>query len=148
MVELTRRLGREIGRLGFRGMFGADWILTPGEDLFLLEINPRFQGSTLLLSELEEAAGRTPLVAHHLRAFGVEVPLGEDSEPPCPSVGWQRLIYAEADLEYQPGMLRQVPPGPAYSIHGTPRPGTRVRKGALLARVVSRDVPFRPEAWT
>ena len=43
----TRAIGRWMGRQGYRGIFGCDYIVVPGGEIFFLEINARKQGTTL-----------------------------------------------------------------------------------------------------
>ncbi|MFH1721668.1 MAG: ATP-grasp domain-containing protein, partial [Candidatus Altiarchaeota archaeon] len=43
---ITRRLGRIIAKDGYRGAFGADFIVTDDEDVYFIEINARKQGTT------------------------------------------------------------------------------------------------------
>lgn len=43
----TRRVGRKLGELGFRGVFGCDYIVDHGENIYFIEVNPRKQGTTM-----------------------------------------------------------------------------------------------------
>jgi len=43
---ITRRLGRILAKDGYRGAFGADFIVTDDEDVYFIEINARKQGTT------------------------------------------------------------------------------------------------------
>jgi hypothetical protein len=81
----TSRLGSWLLEQGFQGIFGADFCVS-GERVFLLEVNPRLQGSTWLLGEAERAAGVEPLlVAHVARAMSAAMLApsweGHDREP-------------------------------------------------------------------
>jgi ATP-grasp domain-containing protein len=67
-VGLTRRVGEWLRRLGFRGIFGVD-LAFDGITMRVLEVNPRLQGSTWLLCELERRAGRRPLGDVHAAAW-------------------------------------------------------------------------------
>ena len=53
---------------GFLGIFGMDFLLN-GDEVLALEINPRFQGSTMLLSLLQADRGELPLAALHVMQF-------------------------------------------------------------------------------
>ncbi|MFC2061335.1 ATP-grasp domain-containing protein [Elusimicrobiota bacterium] len=53
---------------GFKGMMGIDFIVYEGK-LYPVEINPRFQNSTSLLTLLEIKEGKIPLVLRHLKQF-------------------------------------------------------------------------------
>ena len=45
--EQTAAVGRVLGRMGFRGIFGCDFIVTPGGRVYFIEVNPRKQGTTM-----------------------------------------------------------------------------------------------------
>ena len=45
--EYTRAVGRKLGELGFRGIFGCDYIVDDAGDIFFIEVNPRKQGTTM-----------------------------------------------------------------------------------------------------
>jgi len=45
--DYTRRVGRELAREGYRGIFGCDFIVTDDGDIFFLEVNARKQGTTM-----------------------------------------------------------------------------------------------------
>jgi predicted ATP-grasp superfamily ATP-dependent carboligase len=53
---------------GFRGMMGIDFLVSDG-DVYPVEINPRFQNSTSLLTLQEIEMNRAPLVFFHLLEF-------------------------------------------------------------------------------
>ena len=45
--EYTRAVGRKLGELGFRGIFGCDYIVDDAGGIFFIEVNPRKQGTTM-----------------------------------------------------------------------------------------------------
>ena len=47
IIELTRTIGKHIAKLGYRGIFGCDFIVTENEEVFFIEVNPRKQGTTM-----------------------------------------------------------------------------------------------------
>ena len=49
LTKLTHFIGNELKKLGYKGIFGCDYIVKDGE-VYFTEINPRFQGSTFLLT--------------------------------------------------------------------------------------------------
>ncbi|MFD0593135.1 ATP-grasp domain-containing protein [Catellatospora coxensis] len=55
----TGRIGHWLAEQGHRGLFGAD-IAVSGGDVAFLEVNPRIQGSSWLLSRLQERHGLDP----------------------------------------------------------------------------------------
>lgn len=53
--DYTAAIGRELGKLGFRGIYGCDYIVTQNEDIFFIEVNARKQGTTMeFCSALEQ----------------------------------------------------------------------------------------------
>ncbi len=47
LKELTVAVGRVMGRAGYRGIFGCDYIVNRQGDLFFVEVNARKQGTTM-----------------------------------------------------------------------------------------------------
>jgi len=47
LYEYTRTIGRIIGQLGYRGIFGCDYVIDEQNRIFFIEINARKQGTTL-----------------------------------------------------------------------------------------------------
>ena len=77
-VALTTDVGAWLRDGGYRGIFGID-VAISGDDVVVLDVNPRMQGSTWLLSELEVDRGAVPTVVRHcLELLGG--PVGEQSE--------------------------------------------------------------------
>ncbi|MFG3226781.1 ATP-grasp domain-containing protein [Kitasatospora sp. NPDC048194] len=60
------RIGAELAGLGYRGLFGADFVLDEDRNPLLLELNCRMQGSTWLLGELELAERAVPAALRHV----------------------------------------------------------------------------------
>jgi len=68
ICTIMEKIGLFMGAKGFLGLFGMDFLLD-GDKVLALEINPRFQGSTMLLSLLQVDRGEVPLVALHVMQF-------------------------------------------------------------------------------
>jgi len=68
ICTIMEKIGLFMGTEGFLGLFGMDFLLN-GDEVLALEINPRFQGSTMLLSLLQVDRGEVPLVALHVMQF-------------------------------------------------------------------------------
>jgi ATP-grasp domain len=130
---LARRVGALVAGLGFRGGFGVDLALSDGGALSVIEVNPRLQGSTALLSELQEEVGGTPVALRHaLALLGAGPPVEEEPDPP-----------AGAMLILRRDVTAQAPPATTGRDHGIrirarPGPGVRVAPGAVLARAYAR----------
>ncbi|MBM3814725.1 MAG: ATP-grasp domain-containing protein [Acidimicrobiia bacterium] len=99
IVEEARRqtlcVGEWLSGLGFQGLFGLDFVVeqTSGM-LYVVDLNPRWQGSTHLQIQSEQDAGRIPLIAAYLLAR-----LGEIGNT------W---LANQADLFFQPITVSQM----------------------------------------
>lgn len=69
-IEVTGQVGEWMRQAGYRGFFGLD-VVGDAECMCVLDFNPRMQGSTYLLHDLEIANGIEPASRLHLSAFGV-----------------------------------------------------------------------------
>lgn len=67
--KITNRLGSLIYKEGYKGFFGADFLITKDKKIFLLECNPRLTASFVFYTQLEEQSGVEPLLWHHLDTF-------------------------------------------------------------------------------
>ena len=47
IIRQTRVVGKKMAELGYRGIFGCDYIVTKEEKVFFIETNPRKQGTTM-----------------------------------------------------------------------------------------------------
>lgn len=74
ILSRTQKLAKELCEIGYRGVCGVDYLLTD-EELYFLEINPRFQASSFLLNKLLQQEGKLSLQQLNLMAFcGEEAP--------------------------------------------------------------------------
>lgn len=110
----TAEIGLWLSGLGYVGTFGVDFIAS-GSEAFALEVNPRVQGSTWLLGELERAGGRTPLLLRHfLELFGQPVSHdGAEGPPPAGAyliMRWCGSAPVRIDGHPRPG-IHAVRPG-------------------------------------
>lgn len=92
LFQQAKTIGAWMRDLGYRGMFGLDFLATDNT-AFPLEVNPRFQGSTDILTQLENEQGDVPLALLHLLEF-----LG-DSDAELASL--KRQLVAEKMARYQ-----------------------------------------------
>lgn len=75
ILSRAQVLGEQLRLAGYRGICGIDFMLTENE-LYFLEINPRFQASTFLCNKLLLKEGKPSLHQLNLMAFsGNESPL-------------------------------------------------------------------------
>lgn len=68
VYKITTQTAEWMKMKGFRGIFGLD-LLIEEDKVYVLEINPRFQNSTSLLTLMEVKGGRLPFVAAHILEF-------------------------------------------------------------------------------
>jgi len=47
IIEQTRIVGKKMAKLGYRGIFGCDFIVTDNDEIYFIETNPRKQGTTM-----------------------------------------------------------------------------------------------------
>ncbi|MFI2611221.1 ATP-grasp domain-containing protein [Kitasatospora sp. NPDC018619] len=151
----ARRVGEALAALGYRGLFGADFVLDGGRPL-LLELNCRMQGSTWLLGELELAEHAVPSALRHVLELYGEATGGE---PRTDAAGAVQLVVrhtgAPARVAAAPGGgLHRLKDGRLHYCGAgfgllecgpddcvllqLPSPGTVVHPGVPLARIVAR----------
>lgn len=87
--QTTEKIGAWMRSFGYRGIFGVDYLLSqPEQQLYFTEINPRFQGSTTLLTERQLQNGYLPISFFHLLPFlGCGIPASE--------VGYYNRMFGE-----------------------------------------------------
>lgn len=167
--EQTQRIGRWLAGLGFRGLFGLDFVVDERSGRpFAVDLNPRWQGSTALLTQLQIMAGRLPLAAAEL-AWRLGL-LGEDEvlsrredffAPVAAAVmslrwdgaGWARVtgdvpagIYASLPFRFlRPGTRQsQLAPGELLVTGGAPRRGALVGEESHLTRIACAAPVIEP----
>lgn len=162
--EQAERIGGWLASLGFRGLFGIDFVVERDSGkVSAVDLNPRWQGSTVLETQAMLRAGRIPLAAAELAYVtgalgeGDIVPLLDDFRAPL--IGSQlhltnRSPHAKPmERLVRPGVYH-VGAGMEFRRHGLEltdccaddeilvcggvvRPGTRVAAGARPARLAS-----------
>jgi hypothetical protein len=161
------RVGAWLTELGYRGIAGVD-LVTDGRQCRLLEVNPRLQGSTWLLGEIERRAGVTPLLVRAVRDAheppgpgGVAAPTGAVAAP-TGGAGAQLIVRASRSHSVDAGILARRPGAYGWRgdrltfrrpvagladcdqdevfVEGAPGPRmSHVDRFAVLARVASWD---------
>ncbi|WP_416874561.1 ATP-grasp domain-containing protein [Kitasatospora sp. SC0581] len=161
-ADAARRVGEALAALGYRGLFGADFVLD-GERPLLLELNCRMQGSTWLLGELELAERALPSALRHvLELYGHAT----GGEPRTDAAGAVQLVVRHT------GAPVRVAAAPAGGLHRLkdgrlrycgagfgllecgpddcvllqlPSPGMVLHPGVPLARIVARHPLTTPD---
>jgi hypothetical protein len=74
LETLTLQVGKWLASMGYLGAFGLDAI-EYRRQVYLVEVNPRFQGSSLMAAQLDEELGRSDIFLNHVAAyFGISAP--------------------------------------------------------------------------
>ena len=164
--EQTERIGQWLASLGYRGLFGLDFVLDPSSSqVYAVDLNPRWQGSTALLTQAQLLAGRLPLAAAELayrlgvlseaEVFGHRDRFFESVRGSQMCLRWDAPGWWEMTGDLQPGVYSLGPesafvrPGIGLSdchqpeemlvTGAVPHPGTRIGTGAFLLRVYSQQ---------
>lgn len=95
-------LGQALSGYGFRGLFGADFIIARSGEVLPCEINPRMQNSTALLNfSFSSAPGNSP-ARRHIESFSETVPadwsVGSVGTPAEDSLYAQVVLYSRSGL--------------------------------------------------
>lgn len=69
VYEYSEKLGKHLQKEGYRGILGIDYILKENQDVFFMEINPRFQASSFLINMVLEQKFNTCLGEQHYLAI-------------------------------------------------------------------------------
>lgn len=130
--DICVRVGDELRRRGFLGVFGLDLVQTRKNEVFVIEINPRLQSVSSLINIAEIEANMLPLPGVHLLCFLLDrmpvVALKEASTPPPLS---QVVLYARRS-----GLITSVPANGCYRLEN----GTLVLiSGDMNLRGISND---------
>lgn len=71
--QVLEKVGQYLASKGYVGVFGVDLLLTKSGELLFTEVNPRFQATNRILSELTFTAGQAdPLMEHMAATLGLE----------------------------------------------------------------------------
>jgi hypothetical protein len=132
-------VGHWLQTIGHVGLFGVD-IAVSDNAVAALEINPRIQGSSWLLSSLQESD--PPCLEQHVLAL-LGAPLGRASGAASAAAGSHVLVRWRG----APGVVRTVPAQRAIQLSADPRhvghltalpaPGVVVQPGAIVGRLHS-----------
>jgi hypothetical protein len=131
LFENVTKVAHGLRRAGFVGVFGVDFVCDE-EQVFALEINPRFQGSTASLVAFERAMSRQLTSNAHLRALGVIDRSTVSGAPrPDPLCG-SELVMWNSSSEF---VFHSVNVPRGINLLGLPLPGTVVENGASIGRL-------------
>ena len=159
----ARRIGSWLRQHGYRGFFGVDFV-TDDSGVYPVEVNPRFQGSTHVLTQAQVMRDEAPLALAHVLAF-LEIGGGAVLDrhlsgwgEPEPVDGAQMILYSKEGApsvvhgRLEPGIYTLERDSVVFSRPGLalldcqraeefaitcaiPREGTRVEPGAPLLKI-------------
>lgn len=175
IIEQTGRIGGWIATLGYRGIFGLDFVLDERTSKpYPVDLNPRWQGSTALLTQAEAMEGRLPLaaadIACRLGLIGEDEILRSRAESPAAVEGaqlvlrWNHPQWGVVKGDLKPGVYTFEPefsyrrpgvsiadcrlPGEALLTGGVPRSGALIAPGAYLIRISTRRTVLAADSVT
>jgi ATP-grasp domain len=102
-LRAGQALGEQLRRIGFRGMFGVDCLLS-GDNLLAIEINPRIQSVSSLLGFAELRSGLLPMPLTHVFGYLHADVVSLETGGPVPPFS-QVVIYAPASSTTLPEMI-------------------------------------------
>ena len=129
------RLCNILRDMGYRGVLGIDFLLTQGQPMFL-EVNARFQASTILLNKALMEHGFPSVQEMHLAAFGI---LGRDQidELDTLRVPYSMAAYTAETWKKDLDLVKQPWPDEVVDIAlDGYQPAEAVSEGAYLFRVI------------
>ncbi len=68
--EVASVIGSELASHGYKGIFGVDLIVTPGDEVYAIEINARLTGYSHIISEMQMLNNRLPFMLLHTLELG------------------------------------------------------------------------------
>ncbi len=134
-----QRLGDQIvAATGLRGLFNVDYVHDQSGTIWLLEINPRWSGSSELIERrLQDEQRCESLFALLVAAEDGKLPLDPPDESSNASVYLKRILFAREDLRWSQSRFNPQQ-GSGTSLHDIPREGTLIRRGQPLCTMISK----------
>ena len=158
-ADSLSRLGRRLAEAGMCGLFGADIVVDRSDQIWLLEINPRWTGSSELierwlgdrglLGESGSLLKAAVAAAQRRFAWGSELPLGVTlglRQPDASLAGpryFKRIIYARHEITFSieraKRSLARIGVGlPSLELCDLPPDGRRFARGEPLLTVIMK----------
>ncbi|MBW2968768.1 ATP-grasp domain-containing protein [Candidatus Woesearchaeota archaeon] len=145
--EYTIKIGRELGKRGFRGFFSLDFVVDKKNKIYFSEINPRIGGTTLekvYFHEATKSKGCPSLAELEFRAVNNNTFGNIKQMKIIPA----RLSWARFTVKASRGSVIKKSCRPKYSEINTfkkkktsifcfPKKGVNYKTGGLLANIVS-----------
>ena len=133
---MTLAVGHWLAERKFLGAFGLDALLYRGE-VYLTEVNPRFQGSSLVTAYLDRALDRPDLYQEHLGAYLGLAPADQRSlrEITAEAPAYSHILRFHTGTEpvqARPGAAADLP----LRCRQIPAPEVKVLPGAIAVQAV------------
>lgn len=137
LEEMTVRTGRWLWMQGYIGAYGLDALVYDSR-LYLTEVNPRFQGSSVLSARIDREMSRSDIYMNHIAAcLGLDPPRDRmglldmaNSQPSHAHI----VIHNNNNKEKTWDSSCRSQPG--TSIELLPEPGTTLAPNAIMCRIV------------
>ena len=95
---IAEKIGRELLALGYKGIFGIDFLIDESGTVFVLEVNPRLTGATPLQTMLYRQDRDIPFyLLHILELTGAEYSIDDTTLPATPQTGSLLMVHAQND---------------------------------------------------
>jgi hypothetical protein len=140
LEEVTLKVGTWLRSRGYCGAFGVDYLVR-GDEIFFTEVNPRFQGCSLLGSEVDRRLGLPDLYLEHIAAhLGLPAPMRPPLSDRSNGIGTVAHVVAHNNearqLERISPAVPKEWPDRLIDITQTPDLGVAVDPGGVLFRLV------------
>jgi hypothetical protein len=117
--KMARGIGEELERLGYKGVFGVDFLVNDKNEVYLIEVNARLTGMTHLLTSLYKNENSIPFYLLHILELGRYPYKIKDSSYSFPGSGSLLIVHSQSNK--------------TNVIKNQPRSGTyRLVNGSLL----------------
>jgi len=135
-----RRVGNILKwKFGFKGIYGVDFIVDAEENIWVIDINPRYPASTELL---EHATG-SPVLADHFAAFSSEPISPPRNFSPHPDTCLAKaILYADQTITVSKELSHPSPMDTLPDLADIPAPGTVLQPGDPICTVFATGETF------
>ena len=98
LVAQTRVVGQKMATLGFRGIFGCDFVVTEEGEVYFIETNPRKQGTTMefccmLQKSLPAHVPNLPELEYYAVKYSKRAPQTMEPDFHHPKIYWETYNY-------------------------------------------------------
>lgn len=139
LYSIAEQVSEKLVSVGYLGVYGIDLIVTEN-DVYFMEINPRFQASTPVLNYALQQQGRMSIHQHCIEAFNGGHISGGSRDILGMEVNYSIFSYtaSETDMKFSKHIWRKYfSSHPAFSVLADGyRPEIPVTEGAYLFRAI------------